>query len=130
MLIVIAKRLTKMIDFKRLDHILITIPPNSKEAARAFYTDVLCLKEIPGSHPRGATWFEMGDIQLHIREEEGHKADSDRHPAFEVNDLPAAKEFLKGQNIEISYSSEIEGRERCFFRDPFGNRFELIEYKK
>ena len=99
-----------MIDFKRLDHVLITIPPDSKEAAQAFYTDVLRLKE--------------------IREEEGHKADSDRHPAFEVNDLPAAKEFLERQNIEISFSSEIEGRERCFFRDPFGNRFELIEYKK
>ncbi|WP_312336202.1 VOC family protein [Sphingobacterium sp.] len=119
-----------MIDFKCVDHILITIPPGSKEAARAFYGQVLQLKEIKGNHPNGAIWYEIGNIQLHIREEEGHKADSDRHPAFEVNDLPAAKKFLKKDDISISYSSEIEGRERCFFRDPFGNRFELIEYKK
>lgn len=118
-----------MIDFKRLDHVLITIPPGSKEAARVFYTDVLCLKEIPGNHPRGAIWFEIGDIQLHIREEDGHKVDSDRHPAFEVKDLSAAKKFLKEQNVAISYSTLIEGRERCFFRDSFGNRFELIEYR-
>ncbi|MBL7736939.1 MAG: VOC family protein [Chitinophagaceae bacterium] len=119
-----------MIDFKNIDHILITIPPGAKETARAFYRQVLQLKEIQGNHPNGAIWFEIGNIQLHLREEQGHQTNSDRHPAFVVNDLPAAKEFLKGQNIEISYSSEIEGRERCFFRDPFGNRFELIEYKK
>ncbi|MFT4092068.1 MAG: hypothetical protein QM640_00420 [Niabella sp.] len=119
-----------MIDFKRLDHVLISIPPRSKDAARAFYTDVLRLKEIPGNHPKDAIWFETGDIQLHIREEDGHQINADRHPAFEVNDLPAAKNFLEQQNIAISYSSAIEGRQRCFFRDPFGNRFELIEYKK
>ncbi|WP_286779304.1 MULTISPECIES: VOC family protein [Sphingobacterium] len=119
-----------MIDFKRLDHVLITIPPGSKKAAREFYMGVLYLKEITGDHARGAIWFEIGNIQLHIREENGHKTNSDRHPAFVVDDSLSAKEFLKRQGIEISYSSEIEGRERCFFRDPFGNRFELIEYKK
>ena len=117
-----------MIDFKRLDHILITIPPGSRESARQFYAGVLHLTEIPGHHPNGAVWFEMGDIQLHIREEAGHQTDSDRHPAFEVTDLAAARNQLQQQNIRISYSSAITGRERCFFRDPFGNRFELIEY--
>ena len=119
-----------MIDFKRLDNILISIPPGTKSEAMLFYTKVLKLKEIPGNHPRGAVWFEIGDIQLHIREEEGHLISSDRHAAFEVGDLSEAKHFLEQQNIIISYSSEIEGRNRCFFRDPFGNRFELIEYKK
>lgn len=119
-----------MIDFKHVDHILITIPPETKEAARAFYGQMLQLKEIQGNHPNGAIWYEIGNIQLHLREEDGHQTNSDRHPAFVVNDLTAAKKFLEKDDISISYSSEIKGRERCFFRDPFGNRFELIEYKK
>ena len=53
---------------------------------------------------------------------------SGRHPAFEVADLKITKNFLESKGIQISYSSKIEGRERLFFRDPFGNRFELIEF--
>ncbi|MFT4155650.1 VOC family protein [Parafilimonas sp.] len=118
-----------MIDFIRIDHVLISIPPVAKETARKFYKEVLQLKEIPGSHPRGAMWFEAGDAQLHIREEDNHNFNSDKHPAFEVSDLNATRHFLQAQNIAISYSSEIEGRQRCFFRDPRGNRFALIEFK-
>ncbi len=119
-----------MIAFKRLDHLLICIPPGCKLQAQKFYAETLGLKEMIGEHPRGALWFEIADIQLHIREEAGPQINSDRHPAFEVKALSAAREFLERQNIPVSYSSEIEGRERCFFHDPFGNRFELIEYKK
>lgn len=116
-----------MITFKRLDHVLITIPEGQTSAARDFYKTLLGLNEIPGQHPRGAVWFNIGDIELHITEEPGSYK-SDRHPAFEVTSLNEAKFFLKGKNIEIQYASEIMGRQRCFFRDPFGNRFELIEF--
>jgi hypothetical protein len=87
-------------------------------------------KKIPGDHPKGAIWFQIGDIQLHIREEKDHHTNSDAHPAFQVIDLLHAKLFLKNQNIVVKDSSKIDGRQRCFFRDPFGNRFELIEYLK
>lgn len=118
-----------MIAFKRLDHVLITIPPGTFEAARTFYSNVLQLTEVPGQHPNGAIWFEMGDAQLHVREEEGHNPNSSRHPAFEVVSIKEAKAFLEKQHIQVSYSSVINGRDRCFFRDPWGNRFELIEYE-
>lgn len=116
-----------MITFKRLDHVLITVPEGQKSTAREFYKTVLGLKEIPGQHPRGAIWFNIGDIELHITEEAGNYQ-SDRHPAFEVANLNEAKLFLKKKNVEVHLSSEIVGRQRCFFRDPFGNRFELIEF--
>lgn len=116
-----------MITFKRLDHVLITVPEGQRAAAQEFYKTVLGLKEIPGQHPKGAIWFNIGDIELHITEEVG-SAPSDRHPAFEVANLNDAKLFLKDKNIEIQYALEIKGRQRCFFRDPFGNRFELIEF--
>ncbi|WP_461112158.1 VOC family protein [Spirosoma jeollabukense] len=116
-----------MIQFTRLDHILISIPEGKTAEARAFYTDVLGLVEIPGNHPKGAIWFQIADIQLHVREENGGNYSS-RHPAFEVANLDEAKQDLERSGIAISYSSEIDGRQRFFFRDPFDNRFELLQF--
>ena len=117
-----------MIGIKHLDHILITIPIGTVEAARSFYTTSLQLDEIPGDHPNGAIWLQMGDVELHIREEDNHQSNSARHSAFVVQNLDQEKAFLHTVGIELSYSSIIEGRDRCFFRDPWGNRFELIEF--
>lgn len=116
-----------MIEWKRLDHVLITVPPGKKEEARKFYSGTLRLRELPGEHPRGAIWFQIGDVELHIREEEAGNI-SDRHPAFEVLNLKAAIDFLEAQGVDLSFSSEIDGRKRCFFRDPFANRFELLSF--
>ena len=71
-----------VIDFRRIDHVLICIPPNSKEAARDFYVGKLRLKEISGEHPNGALWFVIGDAELHVREEDLEVGMSGRHPAF------------------------------------------------
>lgn len=116
-----------MIHFKRLDHILLCIPEGATASAREFYTNVLGLTEIPGNHPAGAIWFEIADIQVHLREEAGGSY-SKRHPAFEVANLDEAREELAAQGIEIEYSSEIDGRQRFFFRDPFDNRIELLQF--
>ncbi|GAB3800200.1 VOC family protein [Spirosoma humi] len=116
-----------MIQFTRLDHILLPIPDGKTTEARAFYSQVLKLTEIPGEHPGGAIWFEIAGIQLHLREESGGSL-SLRHPAFEVSNLAGAKQELEQNGIAISYSSDIDGRQRFFFRDPFGNRIELLEF--
>lgn len=115
------------IKFKRLDHLLITIPEGEKENAKAFYSGLLQLEEIPGKYPKGAIWYRIGDVQLHIREEKEVPV-SVRHPAFEVEGLDQARQFLKIKNIEVLSADVIDGRDRCFFRDPFGNRFELLSY--
>jgi catechol 2,3-dioxygenase-like lactoylglutathione lyase family enzyme len=116
-----------MIQFKRLDHILVSIPEGKTAEARAFYSQVLDLIEIPGNHPKGAIWFEIADIQLHLREEPGRYY-SARHPAFEVLDLEVAKQELIQKGVSIEYSSEIDGRQRFFIRDPFDNRIEFLQY--
>ncbi len=118
-----------MIKFRRLDHILISIPLGQTEAARKFYGHTMGLTEIPGNHPKGAIWFEIADIQLHVREEAGQTT-SDRHPAFEIEDLEAAKIHLSQSGVALSFSSEIDGRQRFFIRDPFDNRIEFLEYLK
>lgn len=116
-----------MIQFRRLDHILVTIPEGATTAARAFYRDVMGLTEIPGGHPHGAIWFAVADVQLHLREETGGDL-SARHPAFEVDDLARARQELAQKGVPISYSSDIDGRQRFFIRDPFGNRIEFLQY--
>jgi catechol 2,3-dioxygenase-like lactoylglutathione lyase family enzyme len=117
------------IAFKRLDHIMLCIPPGKEQQARDFYGGVLGLEELKDLGyplPNGAIWFQMGDIQLHIRAEEGHDL-SARHPAFEVDDLEAARTVLAQHGIEFKNESKIPDRNRFSFRDPFGNRIELIE---
>ena len=116
-----------MIHFIRLDHILLGIPEGKTNEARAFYRDVLGLTEIPGSHPSGAIWFQMADIQLHLREEAGGFY-SKRHPAFEVANLEEARRALLAENIPLELASEIDGRQRFFFHDPFQNRLELLQF--
>jgi extradiol dioxygenase family protein len=116
-----------MIQFSRLDHVLVCIPEGKTAEARAFYGQVLGLAEIPGEHPGGAIWFEMADIQLHLREEAGGSL-SLRHPAFEIRNLDAAKVLLQQKGVDVSYSSDIDGRQRFFIRDPFGNRMEFLEF--
>lgn len=116
-----------MIQFIRLDHVLLCIPEGATAQARAFYGGVLGLDEIPGNHPSGAIWFQIADIQLHLREEAGGNY-SKRHPAFEIANLDEAKQYLMSQGLEIEYSSDIDGRDRFFFRDPFDNRIELLQF--
>ncbi|MGP8215961.1 MAG: VOC family protein [Bacteroidia bacterium] len=118
-----------MINFKRLNHLQICIPKGKEEEARRFYTYVLGLKEIPKPEalmPNGGLWYQVADMQLHIgTENEMYK--SKRHPAFEVENLQAAREHLEMHMIPIKEEIPIPGQKRFSFTDPFGNRIELLE---
>ena len=117
------------LEFQRLNHIMLCIPEGREEDARKFYGQVLGLPELTDMGyplPNGAIWFQMGDIELHIRAEKATEM-SQRHPAFEVKNLEAARRLLEDNGIEIRKDSPIPGRNRFSFRDPFGNRIELIE---
>jgi catechol 2,3-dioxygenase-like lactoylglutathione lyase family enzyme len=76
------------------------------------------------------SWFQAGDVQLHLREEAAgsEAARSNRHPAFEVANLSEVRAWLTAQGVAIELASPIEGRQRFFFRDPFGNRLELLQF--
>jgi catechol 2,3-dioxygenase-like lactoylglutathione lyase family enzyme len=119
-----------VIRFVRFDHLLLSIPPEASQTAQAFYGGLLRLPELPGPHPSGALWFQAGDVQLHLREEAAgsEAARSNRHPAFEVANLSEVRAWLTAQGVAIELASPIEGRQRFFFRDPFGNRLELLQF--
>lgn len=118
-----------MFDWTRLDHVLLTIPTGSEDDAREFYGDVLGLDEIPKPDSlaeHGGLWFRVGDDQIHLGTED-RQPPSKRHPAFEITDVEAARAHLEDVGIETTDEPPIPGRDRFSFRDPFGNRIELLE---
>jgi len=117
------------IKFKRLDHLQICIPTGKENEARAFYTNLIGLTEIPKPKElihNGGLWYQIGDTQLHIGTENGSNL-SKRHPAFEVEDIQVARELLEKNGIKINEKIQVPGRIRFSFFDPFENRIELLQ---
>lgn len=116
------------IQFKRVDHIHIAVPPEKLEEVRRFYADVIGLELIDRPNHLFTTagyWFNIGDVQLHVGVEPKMPV-STRHAAFEVTDVDAARDYLEGK-VQLLEEPEIPGRRRFAFLDPFGNRIELLQ---
>ncbi|MCO5177480.1 MAG: VOC family protein [Thermomicrobiales bacterium] len=115
----------------RLHHAQITIPRGAEDTARAFYVDLLGMCEIPKPDSllsRGGLWLKVDDIQLHLGIQDSIDRNASRaHLAWQVDDLSGWRDLLKRHGIKVAESIPIPGFERCEFRDPFGNRIELIQ---
>ena len=117
------------INFQRLNHIQLCIPPDAEEQAREFYGALLGLREIEKPAPlraNGGLWFEIVDIQLHIGVERD-QSKSKRHPAFEIENIEAVRNYLEANGVRTRDESSLAGIERFSFFDPFDNRIELLE---
>ncbi|HEX8130617.1 MAG TPA: VOC family protein [Pyrinomonadaceae bacterium] len=117
------------INFRRLDHVQLCIPPDAEVRAREFYGGVLGLSEIEKPEPlraRGGLWFEIADIQLHIGVEPD-AGKSKRHPAFEVEDVEGVRAYLERNGVRTRDEIPLAGVKRFSLFDPFDNRIELIE---
>ncbi|MDX8291327.1 VOC family protein [Metabacillus indicus] len=115
---------------KRLHHLQLCVSPAEEEHARKFYIQELGFEEIPKPPAllkNGGFWCRAGEIELHIGLEETDGTKSKRHPAFEVEDLEGARDFLTKLSVEMKEESQIPGVKRFSFYDPFGNRIELLE---
>lgn len=115
----------------RLHHAQITIPQGAEEQGRAFYCGVLGLREVekPAALAgRGGFWLQLGDVQVHVGTEDGvEHAATKAHLAYQVDDLDYWQARLCEHGIAILDAVPIPGYTRCEFRDPFGNRVELIQ---
>ncbi len=117
------------IRFNRLNHVQVCIPRGAEDRARAFYADVLGLKEIEKPEalkPSGGIWFEIADIQLHVGIEDEVTA-SKRHPAFEVEDIDGVRKYLEEHGVRTRDEPALPSIARFSFFDPFGNRVELMQ---
>lgn len=114
-----------------VDHVQITIPRGAEVAARQFYCDSLGLAEIEkpdALKPRGGFWLAVGDRQVHVGTEEGvHRLATKAHVAYTVSSLEAWRAKLTQLGIQVEDGIPIPGCRRFEFRDPFGNRVEMVE---
>ena len=113
-----------------IDHVQIAMPAGREAEAREFYASVLGFAEIakPAAlAKRGGCWFEYGHVKVHLGVEADFRSARKAHPAFLVDDLAVLTAALKGAGHRISLDEPIEGYERMFVDDPFGNRIELLQ---
>jgi catechol 2,3-dioxygenase-like lactoylglutathione lyase family enzyme len=121
-----------MSKFAGIDHVQLAMPVGAEDQARAFYTGVLGLAEIPKPAVlavRGGVWFECGSAQLHLGGEAGFTAAKKAHPALSVRDMPGLLADLAAHAVEIRPEETVGGLQRASIFDSFGNRIELIEQR-
>ena len=115
---------------RRIDHILIAMPPGREDEARAFYHGILGLDEKvkpPQLAARGGCWFENGGLKVHLGVEKNFIPARKAHPAFIVDNLAEMVTKATQAGYKITADEPIEGYDRRHIDDPFGNRIELIE---
>ncbi|WP_408888285.1 hypothetical protein VZQ01_16480 [Myxococcus faecalis] len=115
-----------------LDHIQLAMPPGGEPRARAFYGELLGLREIPKPPElakRGGLWFELPDGRgLHLGVEEPFVPAKKAHPAFRVLTLDLLAERLSQAKAPVKWSHEVPDVRRFHGEDPFGNRLEFQEH--
>jgi catechol 2,3-dioxygenase-like lactoylglutathione lyase family enzyme len=117
---------------RRIDHVLLAMPAGREEDARAFYQQILGIPEAPKPPQlaaRGGCWFEAGGVKVHLGVEKDFVPARKAHPAFIVDDLAALIGHLKQAGYKLSEDAPLEGYDRAFVDDPFGNRIELLQPK-
>jgi glyoxylase I family protein len=101
------------------------------EKAEHFYGTVLQLPKVDRVLKFPGAWYQLGDVQIHLIVDAGfssqprnpEKWGRDRHLAFTVADLSAAKDHLLAHGCDMQMSAS--GRAALFTQDPDGNVIEL-----
>jgi catechol 2,3-dioxygenase-like lactoylglutathione lyase family enzyme len=115
-----------------IDHVQLGMPADATAEAdvRAFYGGVLGLREVPKPAQlagRGGAWFVGRAATVHLGVEPDFRPPARAHPAFVVDDLTAALERLAAAGVAIENDDSGLPVRRCYVRDPFGNRIELVD---
>jgi catechol 2,3-dioxygenase-like lactoylglutathione lyase family enzyme len=115
----------------RLDHVQLAMPEGGEADARRFYADALGLCEVPkppNLARRGGVWFEgEGNLRVHLGVERDFRPARKAHPAFVVSGLHDLAADLRARGFAVVEDEPLEGFDRLYASDPFGNRVELME---
>ena len=113
-----------------IDHVQLAMPQGREAEARAFYSGILGIPEVEkplNLAKRGGCWFECGPVRIHLGVEKDFRAAKKAHPALLVEDLPALIALLRNAGHACRTDEPLEGYNRIYVDDPFGNRIELME---
>jgi catechol 2,3-dioxygenase-like lactoylglutathione lyase family enzyme len=119
--------------FCAIDHVQLAMPAGGEDLAEKFYSDILgfTLMEKPlHLRSRGGCWFAFDCVQVHLGVDPDFTPARKAHPAFLVSSLRALKRRLEEANVGIVLDTPLDGYDRCYASDPFGNRLEFMERVK
>lgn len=104
------------------NHVVIEVDDVKK--AVAFYSDVFNLKMLRGGE--GAAWCKLGEHQfMAIFKVKELRPDRTKHFGLIVRDDAQVREVRK--KITKKYRLKVERGFRCDFRDPWGNRLQVVD---
>jgi catechol-2,3-dioxygenase len=105
-----------------VNHVVIEVDDAAK--ATAFYADVFHLEMLRGGE--GAAWCKLGEHQfLAIFEVAELRPDRAKHFGIMVRDEAQIAEVRK--KLTEKYGLTMEPGFRCDFRDPWGNRIQVVD---
>ena len=118
-----------------LESLHATLLISNLEKSEHFYSTVLGLSKIDRNLKFPGIWYQVGDFQIHLilvqtvipDAVDSEKWGRNRHLAFSVADLEAAKQQLIAHDCPIQMSAS--GRSALFVRDPDGNTIELSDLR-
>jgi len=114
----------------RLHHVQLAMPEGEEAAAEAFYGEVLGIPRVPKPPhlaARGGCWFEDGDLRIHLGVEGDFRPSRKAHPALVVDDLAGLRTRLRAAGVPEFADQPLQGFDRIYVSDPFGNRIELMQ---
>jgi len=115
-----------------IDHVQLRMPPGGEQQARAFYRDQLGIPEIPKPPhlaARGGCWFESDAVKIHVGVEHEFRPMRKAHPGLIVDRLDEMVASLTAAGFHVDADQPLEGFDRVYVDDPFGNRIELMQPK-
>lgn len=118
------------LDLVGIDHVQLSMPEGGEDVARPFYRDILGLHEVVKPDAlavRGGCWFAGVGVAVHLGTEASFRPLAKAHPALLVRDLDDARRSLDAAGVAIEEDDSGLAVRRCYVRDPFGNRIELVD---
>ena len=104
------------------NHVVIEV--DNAEKAVEFYSDVFNLTMLRGGE--GAAWCKLGEHQfMAIFEVNELRPDRVKHFGLMVRDEAQINEVRK--KLTTKYGLKLEKGFRCDFRDPWGNRIQVVD---
>ena len=118
------------VGIRRLDHVQLAMPAGMEAEAVAFYEGVLGIPQVPKPDHlavRGGCWFEDGDLKVHLGVDASFRPATKAHPAFIVDDVRAIATAVVAAGFAVDDDEPLDGFDRVYVSDPFGNRIELMQ---
>jgi catechol 2,3-dioxygenase-like lactoylglutathione lyase family enzyme len=120
--------MTDSVQVERLDHVTVNV--TDVDRAKAFYTEVLGLREVPrpASFTFPGAWYTLGPgpILLHLVRQPDADPKTSRHFAIWTADVHAAGRALEAAGCSVRWDrTKIPGIDRFFTNDPDGNLIEI-----